>query len=86
MPTVKSAAKRLRQNEKQRQHNRARRTRIRSLVKAIRNEPAAPETADRLKEVSVLLDRYGTRGLHHANKANRMKSRLTRLVSNAASQ
>ena len=80
MPTHKSAEKRLRQDEKRRQHNRARRSRVRTLVKQIREEPGAKEAPELLKEVSILLDRYASRDLYHQNKADRIKSRLTRLV------
>ena len=85
MPTHKSTAKRLRQSEKRRQHNRINRSRIRTLTKQIRLEPGADEAPELLKEVSILLDRYAGRNLHHRNKANRLKSNLTRLV-NAARQ
>lgn len=81
MPTHKSAKKRLLQNETRRQHNRARRSQVRGLVKRIRSNPSAPDAPALLQEVSTLLDRYATRGLHHQNKADRLKSRLTRLVS-----
>ena len=80
MPTHKSAEKRLRQNEKRRQHNKARKSRVRTLVKQIRSEPGAKEAPELLKEVSALLDRYATRNLWHQNKADRIKSRLTKLV------
>ncbi len=80
MPTHKSAEKRLRQNEKRRQRNKARKSRVRTLMKQIRAEPGAKEAPDLLKEVSALLDRYATRDLYHPNKADRIKSRLTRLV------
>ncbi len=80
MPTHKSAGKRLRQSFKRRSHNRTRRSQIRTMEKKIRTNPAAKEAPELLKEISLLLDRYATRGLHHQNKANRVKSRLTRLV------
>jgi small subunit ribosomal protein S20 len=81
VPTHKSAEKRLRQSEKRRTHNRARKSQVRTLEKKIRSDPGAPEAPELLKELSVLLDRYATRGLHHQNKADRVKSRLTRLVA-----
>lgn len=80
MPTHESAAKRLRQSEKRRLHNRTRRSQIRTLTRKIRQEPGSEEAPELLKEVSILLDRYATRGLHHRNKANRLKSNLSKLV------
>ncbi len=83
MPTHKSAEKRLRQSIKLRAHNRSRRSQIRTLERKIRSNPTAKEAPELLNEISVLLDRYASRGLHHQNKANRMKSRLTRLVQSS---
>ena len=83
MPTHDSTAKRLRQSEKRRQQNRINRSRIRTLTKKIRLDPAAEEAPEMLKEVSILLDRFAGRNLHHRNKADRLKSNLTRLVNSA---
>ncbi len=83
MPTHRSAEKRLRQSQEARQQNRIQRSRIRTLVRKIRQDPAAQNAPELLKEVSILLDRYAARGLHHPNKANRLKSNLTRLVQTA---
>ena len=83
MPTHKSAAKRLRQGEKRRQHNRINRSRVRTITKNIRMNPGAKDAPELLKEVSILLDRYAARNLHHQNKANRLKSNLTKLVNSA---
>ena len=81
MPTHKSAEKRLRQSWQRRLHNRERRSRIRSLERKIRQNPGAEEAPELLKEIGVLLDRFASRNLHHQNKADRIKSRLTRLVN-----
>jgi small subunit ribosomal protein S20 len=83
LPTHDSTAKRLRQNKKLRLQNRAQRSEIRTLIRKIRQEPGAEKAPELLKEVSILLDRYATRGLHHKNKANRLKSNLSRLVKSA---
>ena len=83
MPTHKSAEKRLRQSIKRRAHNRSRRSQIRTLERKIRSNPGAKDAPELLKEISVLLYRYASRQLHHQNKANRMKSRLTRLVQSS---
>jgi small subunit ribosomal protein S20 len=81
VPTHKSAEKRLRQSEQRRTRNRSRKSQLRTLEKKIRTNPGAPEAPELLKELSVLLDRYASRGLHHQNKADRIKSRLSRLVA-----
>jgi small subunit ribosomal protein S20 len=75
----KSAKKRAIQSEKNRQHNASRRSMMRTLVKKVQ---VAIDSGD--KEVATaaftavvpILDRYATKGLIHANKAARQKSRL----------
>lgn len=74
-----SAKKRIRQNEKQRAHNRARRTAIKTRLRAFSDalaggDPAVAET--RYREACKLLDREANHGLIHRNTAARSKSRL----------
>jgi small subunit ribosomal protein S20 len=76
VPTTKSAIKRLRQNQRRRLRNKAARSRLRTAVKRVRTA-ADPEQASELYRVAArLLDRAASRGLIHANKAARSKSRL----------
>ncbi len=83
MPTHASTEKRLRQSQQRRQQNRIQRSQIRTLIRNIRQDPGAEDAPALLQEVSVLLDRYAARSLHHPNKARRLKSNLTRLVQSA---
>ena len=85
MPTHASTEKRLRQSRERRQQNRVQRSRIRTLIRNLRDDPAAENAPELLQEITVLLDRYAARGLHHPNKARRLKSNLTRLVNQARS-
>ena len=80
MPTHKSAEKRLKTSEKANARNRAIRSRISSLIK--KTEASADEKS--LKEVVSFLDKACRTGAIHANKAARIKSRLTRLVQEKA--
>ena len=79
MANSKSAKKRAVQAEKNRQHNASRRSMMRTLVKkvqtAIDSGDKAVATAAYTAAVPIL-DRYATKGLIHANKAARQKSRL----------
>lgn len=83
MANSPSAIKRIRQNEKRRAHNKARKTRVRSAVKKVR---AAVETGDLstaeqlLPGTLSLLDASAGKKTIHANAAARTKSRLTRAV------
>lgn len=80
MANSKQAKKRIVQAEKNRQHNVARRSMMRTFLKqaayAIENGDA--ETAKLNFDKAVpLLDRYAAKGLIHKNKAARHKSRLS---------
>lgn len=74
-----SAQKRARQSERRRQHNKARRsmmrTHIKQVVRAIdAGDKAKAESA--YKAAVPVIDTMAGKGLIHKNKANRHKSRL----------
>lgn len=81
MPQHKSAIKRLRQNEKRRAHNRARKSRLRTLIKNVLNAENRTEGEVKLKEAVAYLDRLAVKNLLHKNNAARKKSRLTRFIN-----
>lgn len=80
MANIKSAKKRAIQSEKRRQHNASRRSMMRTLTKKV---IAAIESGNKEEATAAfvaaqpILDRMAAKGLIHANKAARMKSRLT---------
>ncbi|MCH8507043.1 MAG: 30S ribosomal protein S20 [Ectothiorhodospiraceae bacterium] len=79
MANSPSARKRARQAEQRRQHNKARRsmmrTQIKNVIKAI--ESGDKQAAEQAYQSAVpLIDRMATKGLIHQNKAARHKSRL----------
>lgn len=79
MANIASARKRARQAVKNRAHNMALRSRFRTSVKkvlkAIRTGDAAAAT-DAYRKAVPIIDSTATKGLIHANKAARHKSRL----------
>lgn len=84
MANSKSALKRIRQNEKLRDRNRAYRSRMRTAVKNLRQAVEAGD-ADKARELlpgtlSVVNATAG-KGVIHRNAAARTTSRLTRAVS-----
>ena len=80
MPNIKSAKKRMELSREARERNRAKRSRIRTAVKRVRDADDA-ETAESLcREAESLLDRAARRNLIHANKVARIKSQLARHV------
>lgn len=79
-----SSKKRIRQNERQRAHNRARRSILKNRMRALNDaltgsDPAVART--RFLDACKLLDRESARGLLHRNAAARRKSRLARRLN-----
>lgn len=86
MPTTKSAKKRLRQNLKSRDRNRAVKAMLKTQVRKVR-EAVAKQDLDgaqtALRLTSQKLDQAAGKRIIHPNKASRTKSRLASLIKNA---
>lgn len=83
MPTTKSAKKRLRQSEERRLRNRSTRSTLRTYVRRVLAAIEANDAVkarEELRLATIRLDRAGTRGLIHPNKAARIKSRLVHRI------
>ncbi|MBD3258712.1 30S ribosomal protein S20 [candidate division GN15 bacterium] len=80
MPNHKSCAKRMRTSEKQRQRNRAFRSRLRAAIKDVRTETSKEEAAKKYAVAESLLDKAAGYNLIHARNADRNKSRLAKFV------
>jgi small subunit ribosomal protein S20 len=76
MPHHKSAAKRVKTNEKARASNIAVKSRMRSAVKAVRSATKRAEAETALKAVISILDRTAAKGVIKKETASRQKSRL----------
>ena len=76
MPHHKSAAKRVKTNEKARLGNIAITTRMRSAVKAVRAAKTKAEGETALKKAVAVLDRTAAKGVIKKETASRQKSRL----------
>jgi len=83
LANIKSAQKRARQNVKRREHNVAQRsslrTAIKKVVKAVESGKR-DEAEARYREAVPVIDRMTDKGIIHANKAARHKSRLNKRV------
>jgi small subunit ribosomal protein S20 len=78
-----SALKRARQNEKRKLRNKAKKTRIKNLVKAVEasvSAKSADEALERLKIAQKAIDKTAAKGVMHRCTAARKISRLTRKV------
>jgi small subunit ribosomal protein S20 len=76
MPHHKSAAKRVKTNEKARVSNIAVKSRMRSAIKAVRSATKRAEAETALKAVISILDRTAAKGVIKKETASRQKSRL----------
>jgi small subunit ribosomal protein S20 len=88
MANIKSAEKRILQNERQRLRNRAYRTRLRTATKQLRAAVAggdAEQAKALLPKALQVIDQTAQKKVIHANAAARHKSRLTRAVDSLAS-
>lgn len=86
MPNTQSAKKRLRQNEKRRQHNRAVKTNMRGRIRRVREAVRAGDLEKAQEEfrfATKKVDMAATKGVIHKNAAARTKSRLSQLIKNA---
>ena len=82
MPTHKSAKKRLRQSQEANIRNRSIKSEIKTSVKKVESSLDEKD----LKKTISLLDQAARKKVIHKNQASRVKSRLTRLVSQKASE
>ena len=83
MPNTKQAKKRLRQNVVRRDRNRATKSRMRHSIRKFREAVAAKnfdEAATLFEATKKLLDKAAAKNVIHANKAARLKSRMSHLI------
>ncbi len=81
MPNIKSAVKRMRQNQINRIRNRSRRAQMRTEIKKFRSlvdQGQIDEARTLLPSVFSVIDKTVQKGVVHANTAARYKSRLTK--------
>jgi small subunit ribosomal protein S20 len=81
MPQHKSAAKRMRQNERRRLRNRLQRGRVRTMMRKLRDTSDKSEALVLLNETKALLDRLAGKGVMHKNMAANYKSELEKGVN-----
>lgn len=81
MANLKSAKKRVRQNEKHRLHNRYYAKTTRTAVRDLRNERDAAKAVEMLPVVQRHLDRLVKMNIIHRNKAANLKSQLAKHVN-----
>ncbi len=80
MPNKKSAKKRLRQNLKRRERNRAAKSTLKAAIKRAGTRPQEVET---LRDAMSTIGKTAKRGIIHHKTAARLASRLQRRVNAA---
>lgn len=87
MPNLPDAKKRVKQNERNRIRNRARKSQLKTETRKLTDAVAAgnlDEAKSALVRVTKKIDQVAAKGTLHKNTAARKKSRLARLVNQAA--
>lgn len=87
MATSRSAKKRIRQMNKRRTVNRARKAALKSAGKKVQTlfeEKNKAEATTAVKDLQAKLDKAAQRGTIHKNKAARKKSRLMKALNKLA--
>ena len=87
MANHKSAEKRVRQNAKRNEINRANRSKLRTSIKKLRAAVAGHDknaSTELLGPTVALIDKAVNKGVIHRNTAARYKSRLTKHVNELA--
>jgi small subunit ribosomal protein S20 len=86
MPHTKSAWKRMEKAEKRRAHNRVilkkLKAQLRAFIAVVKSGDFAKATVE-MNTAAKLLDRAGTKGYIHSNKASRLKSRMALRLNKA---
>lgn len=77
MPLIKSAKKKLRKDRTRTEHNKQLKDVLKGLIKNARRTPSA----ENLTKVFSNLDKATKTNLIHINKASRLKSRLSKLLT-----
>ncbi|HOB22465.1 MAG TPA: 30S ribosomal protein S20 [Bacillota bacterium] len=80
MPNIKSAKKRVQITAKKTALNKAYKTRFRTLIRKIEEEPSE----ENLARAMSAIDKASKKGILHKNNAARKKARLARLLKAAA--
>lgn len=86
MPNLASAAKRVRQNERNRMRNRARKSELKTETRKLNDalhDGKLDQARELLVRVTKKLDQTAAKGTLHRNTASRRKSRLAKRVNAA---
>ena len=81
MANIKSAKKRIKQNQKRRLRNKSYKSFLRTITKKYLRENDPEKKKDLLKEVYSAYDKAVSQGILHKNTVSRKKSKLAKHIS-----
>ncbi len=82
----KSALKRIRTSQKNREYNRYYRSRMRTAIRRVREATEADDRKKHLQSACAILDRLVSKGIVHKNTAARRKSKLHKYIQRQTAQ
>ena len=81
MPNTKQAAKRVRQGDAARTHNKTIRSAMKSAIKSVQEAETSEDALAKLPAAMKKIDKAAKRRVLHPNAADRTKSRLARAAA-----
>jgi small subunit ribosomal protein S20 len=84
MPQHKSAKKRVRTNAKRRELNRAYKTRLKNVIKNVRETKDKESAEKSFQTATAVIDKVAAKGIIHKNKAANQKSKLAKFINKLA--
>lgn len=84
MANLASAKKRIRQNDRERQRNRARRSQLKTVTRSFQDvlhDGSLEKATETFRRVTKKLDQTAAKGTLHPNTAARRKSRLAKRIN-----
>ncbi|MDA1316404.1 MAG: 30S ribosomal protein S20 [bacterium] len=84
MPNIKSAIKKMKQDVSRTNHNNTHRNALDDVIRFAKNGVTKAKKEDFIAKAYTVIDKASKKNVIHANKASRLKSRISRLVSHSA--
>ena len=84
MPQHKSAKKRVRTSEKRREINKTYKTRLKNVIKSVREKKDKESAEKSFQVATAVIDKVAAKGIIHKNKAANQKSKLAKAINKLA--
>lgn len=81
MPNIKSAKKKMKQDLEKRAQNKNYAKKIEDIMNHMQKKVTGAKKEDMISKAYSLIDKAAKKNVIHGNKANRLKTRVTRLIA-----